>query len=148
MGTDLGGAATVGAVALLRAVAADLRLRACLTSSRMIFLREARAVGADLRLRVSLTSQRTCRGRRRLWSGGTDAPAVEDLRKLSGLCPLSLRTLFLRDVTARATFLRGATVGRVTFLRDATAVTGMLLRGATMMSFLLLRGSCCRQRLP
>ena len=140
MGTDLGGAATVGAVALLRAVAEDLRLRACLTSSRMIFV--------ALRLRARPTSQRTCRGRRRLWSGGTDAPAVEDLRKLFGLCPLSLRTLFLRDVTARATFLRGATVGRVTFLRDATAVTGMLLRGATMMSFLLLRRSCCRQRLP
>ena len=55
----LAAAATVGAVALLRAVAADLRLRACLTSCRMIFLREARAVAADLRLRVSPTSQQT-----------------------------------------------------------------------------------------
>ena len=106
----LGAAATVGAVALLQAVAADLRLRGapvrrqhrsstfprkpqksalepCIPASRqMIFLRDApRAVAADL-------------------------------RKLSGLCPLSRRRLFLRDatvVTVTAMFLRGATVVRV-----------------------------------
>ena len=83
----LAAAATVGAVALLRAGAAVLRLRACLTFCRMSFLR---AVAVDLS-RVSPTSQQTCRGR--LWSG-TDAPAVAaDLRKLSGLCPLSRRRL-------------------------------------------------------
>ena len=73
--------------ALLRSSpAADLRLRVCPTSCRMIFLWEAlRAVAADL-------------------------------RKLSGLCPLSRRRLFLRDatvVTVTAMFLRGATVVRV-----------------------------------
>ena len=70
----------------LRAVIADLRNRACPPSRRMIFLREA--------LRA----------------------VAADLRKLSGLWPLSRRRLFLRDatvVTVTAMFLRGATVVRV-----------------------------------
>ena len=148
----LAAAATkVGAGALLRAVAADLRLRACLAFCRMSFLRIARAVAVDLS-RVSPTSQQT------LWTGTVAAAAVAvDLRKLSGLCPVSRGRLFLRVatvVTVTAMFLRGATVarvgirspglrqwadwvtamwitvGRVMFLSDVTAVTG--IRGATV----------------
>ena len=49
----VGPRAAVGGVALL-AVMADLRIRACPPSRRMIFLREAlRAVAADLKLRGS-----------------------------------------------------------------------------------------------
>ena len=161
----LAAAATkVGAVAL--AVAADLRLRACLAFCRMSFLRIARAVAVDL----SPTSQQT------LWTGTVAAAAVAvDLRKLSGLCPVLRGRLFLRFatvVTVTVMFLRGATVarvgirspglrrwadwvtamwirgavGRVMFLRDGTAVTGikdvtvMFLSDVTVTA-MLLRGA-------
>ena len=137
----LAAAATVGAVALLRAGAAVLRLRACLTFCRMSFLRIARAVAVDLS-RVSPTSQQT------LWTGTVAAAAVAvDLRKLSGLCPVSRGRLFLRVatvVTVTAMFLRGATVARVGIRspglrRWADWVTAMWIRGATVGRVMFLR---------
>ena len=125
----LAAAATVGAVALLQAGAADLRLRACLAFCRMSFLRIARAVAVDL----SPTSQQT------LWTGTVAAAAAVDLRKLPGLCPVSRGRLFLRFatvVTVTVMFLRGATVARVGIRspglrRWADWVTAMWIRGAT-----------------
>ena len=130
-GWVVGPRAAVGGVALL-AVMADLRIRACPPSRRMIS-------GPQDALRAGFSSNNA-------------SPCALFLRHH----PRST-ALFLRDatvVTVLAMFLRGlrdATAVTVTFLRGAMMmsflVTVTFLRGAMMMSFLLLRRSCCGRRL-
>ena len=91
--------------------------------------------------RVSPTSQQT------LWTGTVAAAVAVDLRKLSGLCPVSRGRLFLRFatvVTVTVMFLRGATVARVGIRspglrRWADWVTAMWIRGATVGRVMFLR---------